>query len=59
MNTQKQPTIRESGFAAGASDAARTESTPCPYPAGSWQAVDWEAGYEGGAAYFYDNYPNC
>lgn len=50
MTTQR---IREIGFHVGANDAASAVSnTPCPYPAGSWQAIEWESGYEAGAEYF-------
>ena len=59
MNNPKLDTARNIGFNAGAHDASHTDSTPCPYPAGSVDAAEWEAGYEAGAEYFYRAYPEA
>jgi len=55
----KFDTIRDLGFNAGAHDASHSDSTPCPYPAGSWQESEWKAGYEAGAEYFHFAYPEA
>jgi hypothetical protein len=52
-------TIRDLGFNAGAHDASHTDSTPCPYPVGSWQEIEWKDGYAAGTEHFHFAYPEA